>query len=249
MGPDREGALCRLPSQRSIIDMFRRFDVAVDRAAIMAAFGCNFEGDIPVARVLDLVAQIFELASEHGLTIRTLSLSDTMAWATPMSVRRVVGAVRDRHPQLEIALQLHDTRGMGIANAYAGLDMGVATFDAAVAGLGGCPFGRRRQRVHRGPGLHVPRDGDRDRRRPRGPAAVGAARGEDRGPEGCTKPGSCRGLVIFVQQTAQEVPPTHVRVHRGGHRLAGSSGGDNLTSGLLTWAQKSMQHRAPRTPG
>ena len=52
----------------------------------------------------------------------------------------MVGAVRDKFPDLELALHLHDTRGMGIANAYAGLEMGITRFDAAVAGLGGCPF-------------------------------------------------------------------------------------------------------------
>ena len=63
-----------------------------------------------------------------------------MAWATPGSIKRVVGAVRNRYPDLEISLHLHDTRGMGVANAYAGMEMGVTIFDAAVAGLGGCPF-------------------------------------------------------------------------------------------------------------
>ena len=48
--------------------------------------------------------------------------------------------MRERYPSLRITLHLHDTRGMGIANAYAGLEMGVDSFDAAVAGLGGCPF-------------------------------------------------------------------------------------------------------------
>jgi hydroxymethylglutaryl-CoA lyase len=52
----------------------------------------------------------------------------------------VVGAVRNRYPDLTLALHLHDTRGMGVANAYAGLDMGVAIYDSTVAGLGGCPF-------------------------------------------------------------------------------------------------------------
>ena len=127
-------------AQHSIIDMFKANGVAVDRASIMAAFGCNFEGDVGPARILELVRQVMDLAQQHALTIRTLSLADTMAWATPALIRRTVGAVRDRYPGLEIALHLHDTRGMGIANAYAGLEMGVATFDAAVAGLGGCPF-------------------------------------------------------------------------------------------------------------
>ena len=51
-----------------------------------------------------------------------------------------MGAVREKFPDLELELHLHDTRGMGIANAYAGLEMGVARFDSSVAGLGGCPF-------------------------------------------------------------------------------------------------------------
>jgi hydroxymethylglutaryl-CoA lyase len=63
-----------------------------------------------------------------------------MAWATPQSIKRVVGAVRERWPDLRINLHLHDTRGLGLADAYAGLEMGVDSFDAAVAGLGGCPF-------------------------------------------------------------------------------------------------------------
>lgn len=129
-----------LEAARSIIGMFKHYNVTVDRASIMAAFGCNFEGDVTVSRVLELAGQIFDLAAEEGLTIKTLSLADTMAWATPLSIRRVVGAVREKYPDIEISLHLHDTRGMGIANAYAGLEMGVATFDAAVAGLGGCPF-------------------------------------------------------------------------------------------------------------
>ena len=63
-----------------------------------------------------------------------------MAWATPLAIKRVVGALRERWPDLDIALHLHDTRGMAIANAYAGLEMGVTRFNSSVAGLGGCPF-------------------------------------------------------------------------------------------------------------
>jgi len=69
-------------------------------------------------------------------------LADTMAWATPQAVKRVVGAVQDKYPGTPISLHLHDTRGLGLANAYAGLEMGVAHFDASVGGLGGCPFAR-----------------------------------------------------------------------------------------------------------
>ena len=129
-----------LAAQHGTIAMYKAHGIEVDRAGIMASFGCNFEGDIPNTRILDMLKQLMDLAAEHGLVIKTLSLADTMAWATPMLVRRVVGAIRDRHPDLELSLHLHDTRGMGIANAYAGLEMGVNIFDAAVAGLGGCPF-------------------------------------------------------------------------------------------------------------
>ena len=79
-------------------------------------------------------------AAEHGVTLRYITLADTMAWATPLAVKRAIGALRERFPDMDFALHLHDTRGLAIANAYAGLEMGVTRFDAAVAGLGGCPF-------------------------------------------------------------------------------------------------------------
>ncbi|SDR61843.1 hydroxymethylglutaryl-CoA lyase [Rhizobiales bacterium GAS113] len=129
-----------LEAQREIIDLYRQHGTPIERGAIMAAFGCNFEGDIKIATVLALIEDILALAAEHKLDIKVMSLADTMAWATPLSIKRMIGAVRERHPDLRLALHLHDTRGMGIANALAGLEMGVDIFDAAVAGLGGCPF-------------------------------------------------------------------------------------------------------------
>lgn len=129
-----------LAAQHDMIARYKEAGLAVESASIMAAFGCNFEGDMPPAHILDMVAQIFSLAEEHDLKIKRLALADTMAWATPAMIKRTVGAVREAYPELAINLHLHDTRGMGIANAYAGLEMGVASFDSAVAGLGGCPF-------------------------------------------------------------------------------------------------------------
>ena len=129
-----------LAAQYEIVKLYERYKVPVDHGYVMAAFGCNFEGDIPPKKVLDMVQQIVELAKEHRFEIKHLTLADTMAWATPLSIKRLVCAVRDRFPSLRITLHLHDTRGMGIANAYAGLECGVDSFDAAVAGLGGCPF-------------------------------------------------------------------------------------------------------------
>jgi hydroxymethylglutaryl-CoA lyase len=130
----------QLAAQHTIVEMYKANGVPVERGSLMAAFGCNFEGDIPVACVVSLVGQILDVAAAHGVTLQYVSLADTMAWATPLSIKRVVGALRERWPDLDIALHLHDTRGMAIANAYAGLEMGVTRFDASVAGLGGCPF-------------------------------------------------------------------------------------------------------------
>jgi hydroxymethylglutaryl-CoA lyase len=130
--------------QHNMIRLYQRHGIAVERGSIMAAFGCNFAGDIGVGTVVDMVEQIVDIAEEHEIVLEVISLADTMAWATPMSIKQVVGAVRERFPLLDIALHLHDTRGMGIANAYAGLEMGVGIFDSAVAGLGGCPFAAHR---------------------------------------------------------------------------------------------------------
>lgn len=129
-----------LAAQQEMITLFKENGVAIERGSIMAAFGCNFQGDIAPSSVVAMVGQILDLGRENGLAIKTVSLADTMAWATPQSIQQVVGAVRERFPDLHLALHLHDTRGMAIANAYAGLQMGVDTYDAAVAGLGGCPF-------------------------------------------------------------------------------------------------------------
>ena len=130
----------QLAGQHAIVDMYKASGVLVERGSIMAAFGCNFEGDVPMSRLLTLTEQILEVAREHGVTLRYLTLADTMAWATPLAVKHAVGALRERWPELDVALHLHDTRGMAIANAYAGLEMGVTRFDSSVAELGGCPF-------------------------------------------------------------------------------------------------------------
>jgi len=119
---------------------YKAHNVEVEGGLISAAFGCNFEGDVPVKRVVELTGTMVDLARANSVPFKRLTLADTMGWATPASVKRVVGAVQDRFPELVLCLHLHDTRGMGIANAYAGLEMGVRLYDAACAGLGGCPF-------------------------------------------------------------------------------------------------------------
>ncbi len=122
------------------IERYKQLGIPVRDASVSNAFGCNFQGDIAVSKVVECVGTLMALAKDNGVEYERLSLADTMAWATPVAIKRVVGAVRDRYPDVPLSLHLHDTRGMGIANAYAGLEMGITKFDAAVGGLGGCPF-------------------------------------------------------------------------------------------------------------
>ncbi|SDB44047.1 hydroxymethylglutaryl-CoA lyase [Belnapia rosea] len=114
--------------------------VPVTRVGVMAAFGCNYQGDITPAQVVQTVADGLAVAAEAGVAITDVSLADTMGWATPIRIERGVAAVRERWPDLRIGLHLHDTRGLAVANAHAGLRLGVTKFDSTVGGLGGCPF-------------------------------------------------------------------------------------------------------------
>lgn len=114
--------------------------IPVVRIGVMAAFGCNYQGDIEPAQVLRTIEDGFAVAAEHDANIEVISLADTMGWASPMRIERTVGEVRSRWPDVQIALHLHDTRGLAVANAYAGLKLGVTRYDSTVGGLGGCPF-------------------------------------------------------------------------------------------------------------
>jgi isopropylmalate/homocitrate/citramalate synthase len=114
--------------------------VSVKRIGVMAAFGCNYQGDIEPDRVVSTLQDGLAIADETGATITDFSLADTMGWAAPNRIERVLGEVRDRWPDMPLRLHLHDTRGLAVANAFAALRMGVAKFDSTVGGLGGCPF-------------------------------------------------------------------------------------------------------------
>ncbi len=114
--------------------------VPVTRVGVMAAFGCNYQGDISPAQVISTLNDGFAIAAEAGAKIEIISLADTMGWATPPRIERVLAEVRSRWPDKQLSLHLHDTRGLAVANAHAGLRMGVTRYDSTVGGLGGCPF-------------------------------------------------------------------------------------------------------------
>ncbi|MQA77949.1 MAG: hydroxymethylglutaryl-CoA lyase [Streptosporangiales bacterium] len=128
--------------QRKQLTLYRDHGIPVRSGTLMAAFGCNYEGDISVERVLECVGIMHDLAAEFDTQIDDALLADTMGWADPDQIKRVIGAVRERWPAMSVSLHLHDTRGTGIANVYAALETGVTAFDSSVGGLGGCPFAK-----------------------------------------------------------------------------------------------------------
>jgi isopropylmalate/homocitrate/citramalate synthase len=129
-----------LAAMRKQTELHLEKGVPVKRIGIMAAFGCNYTGDVPVEQVIKTVEDGFAIAAEYGASIEIISLADTMGWAIPPRIEKVLGEVRARWPDHKIGLHLHDTRGMAVANAHAAMKMGVGQFDSTVGGLGGCPF-------------------------------------------------------------------------------------------------------------
>lgn len=122
------------------IEQYRAAGVEPNSLGMMAAFGCNFEGYIPEQKVVGLIERTMEVMGDNGSRLEHLSLADTMGWASPAQIKRLVGMVREKWPELQLKLHLHDTRGQAVANAVAGMEVGVAEFDSSVGGLGGCPF-------------------------------------------------------------------------------------------------------------
>jgi isopropylmalate/homocitrate/citramalate synthase len=104
------------------------------RGYVSVAFGCPYEGRVPPARAQEVARRLFDLGVDE------VSLGDTIGVATPNQVPDVAGPLLEAWGGERLALHLHDTRGTALANALAGLLLGVTTFDAAAGGLGGCPY-------------------------------------------------------------------------------------------------------------
>lgn len=128
-----------VPTAKSVeawVDIARDAKAAGIRANVMisSAFGCPFEGEVPVSRVLSLVEQVME-----GDPVE-LGLADSIGVGVPSQVRDLVGAVREKAPGVPIRCHFHNTRNTGIANAQAAIDAGVTSLDSSIGGIGGCPF-------------------------------------------------------------------------------------------------------------
>ncbi len=104
------------------------------QVVVATAWGCPYEGDVPVERVLAVAGRAVADGAD------AISFGDTTGMATPSRVRELVGSFRFRHPEVPLNLHFHNTRGTGLANVLAALELGVDDFDASVGGLGGCPY-------------------------------------------------------------------------------------------------------------
>ena len=126
-------------TEASLDDIAVLIGEAHDRGAtcqviIATAWGCPYEGDVPAERVLRVAARAVADGAD------TISFGDTTGMATPGRVRRLVGEFRSAHPDTRLNVHFHNTRGTGLANVLAALELGVTDFDASVGGLGGCPY-------------------------------------------------------------------------------------------------------------
>jgi len=104
------------------------------QVTVSAAFGCPFEGEVPVARVVELARRVAEAQPFE------IALADTIGVGAPAQVVEVVERVREAVPGIPLRCHFHNTRNTGIANAYAAVAAGVTTLDASLGGIGGCPF-------------------------------------------------------------------------------------------------------------
>ena len=104
------------------------------QVTIAAAFGCPFDGEVPESRVIAMARALAEAGPAE------LSLADTIGVANPAQVTRLVTAVREVISPIPVRVHFHNTRGTGLANVWAAIGAGARVIDAAIGGLGGCPF-------------------------------------------------------------------------------------------------------------
>ena len=127
-----------LDETRGIVALLRSLPVELRpkfEGGLSTAFGCTIEGDVPADKVVRLAIAMMEAGCDE------VGLSDTTGYANPAQVRDLVRRVKAAVGEHALSgLHLHNTRGLGLANVLAGLEVGITTFDSSLGGLGGCPF-------------------------------------------------------------------------------------------------------------
>ncbi len=106
------------------------------QVSVQSAFGCGYEGLVPQERVLKIVGRFLEAG------LKNISLADTAGHATPDLVEKMFGAIFSLDKSVDCTCHFHNTYGLGIANCYAAMNVGVKYFESSLSGLGGCPFAK-----------------------------------------------------------------------------------------------------------
>jgi hydroxymethylglutaryl-CoA lyase len=120
---------------RPVAEAARKNNIRV-RGYVSCVLGCPYEGEIAPGRVAGVAAALHEMGCYE------VSLGDTIGTGTPAKTKAMIEACAERVPVAKLAGHYHDTYGQALANIYASLELGVSTFDASVAGLGGCPYAK-----------------------------------------------------------------------------------------------------------
>jgi hydroxymethylglutaryl-CoA lyase len=123
--------LTRVIELRDSLEPGRRIKVI---AGLATVFGCTIEGNVDEKRVLEIAGKVLALKPD------ALMLADTVGYGNPAAIRRVFREVLDMAGPIPVAAHFHNTRGLGLANVLAALEVGVRSFDASLGGLGGCPW-------------------------------------------------------------------------------------------------------------
>jgi hydroxymethylglutaryl-CoA lyase len=118
---------------RPVVSEAKKNDIKL-RGYVSCVLGCPYEGDIAPEKVAGVAGALYDMGCYE------VSLGDTIGTGTPGKTKAMIEACAQRVPLERLAGHYHDTYGQALANIYASLEMGVATFDASVAGLGGCPY-------------------------------------------------------------------------------------------------------------
>lgn len=127
--------MTRAQSRRMLTDIIQAArGAAAINLSISTAFGCPMEGEVAAREVLELG----DWFAQHGAT--GITLCDTTGMANPLQVEALCDGLAERWKGLELTLHFHNTRGMGLANALAGMNAGIVRYDASLGGLGGCPY-------------------------------------------------------------------------------------------------------------
>ena len=137
VSPSHNRANINRTHDESVADLAKMLESLPDmtvRVDLATAFACPFEGWVHIDAVSALAKRIYDLG------VRKMVLADTIGVATPDRIYAVSSDMRRQYPDVDFALHIHDTRGMGLSNTLAGMMAGITTFETSIAGLGGCPF-------------------------------------------------------------------------------------------------------------